>query len=89
MNRLLDAVLGGLERSFALLQVRCDALFDECRGKACDGQDREHREQQQASGQRDSSRAPRGDQPAMSSVQGGIHRFEFRIWIVFVTSMRS
>jgi hypothetical protein len=25
----------------------------------------------------------------MSSVQGGIHRFEFRIWIVFVTSMRS
>ncbi len=61
MNRLLDAVFGGLERAFALLQVRCDALFDECRGKAGDGQDREHGEQQQARGQCDTARASRGD----------------------------
>ena len=89
MNRLLDAVFGGLERAFALVQVRCDPLFDECRGKACDRQDREHREQQQASGQCDASRVPHSDRRATTSVQGSIHWCEFRIWIVFVTSMRS
>ena len=89
IHRLLDAVFGGLERAFTLIQVRCDSLLNECRGEACDRQDREDRKQQQTSGKREASRTLRSDRPATASVRGRPHRFEFRIWIVFVTSMRS
>ena len=89
MNRLLDTEFGGVERAFALFQVCCDPLFHECRGEASERQSRESREQKQAGGQREALHTLDGDRPGTAGGQGSIHRFEFRIWIVFVTSMRS